>query len=119
VVALFSKVAIVCRFNVDVDQLNQILGVLGTPDDATLSRIGSERAQMYIRSLPRQKTQAWRQLFPNATPAALDLLNRLLQFDPEQRATVEQALAHPYLESYHDSEDEVRCIQLAFSQRTF
>jgi mitogen-activated protein kinase 7 len=26
-----------------VDQLNQILGVLGTPDDQTLSRIGSDR----------------------------------------------------------------------------
>ena len=38
-----------------VDQLNQILTVLGTPDDETLSRIGSERAQMYIRSLPKMK----------------------------------------------------------------
>ncbi len=107
---------IVESVNVDVDQLNQILGVLGTPDDATLSRIGSERAQMYIRSLPKQKTQSWRQLYPNASPAAIDLLNRLLQFDPEQRATVEQALGHPYLESYHDSEDEVHLVNLALSQ---
>jgi mitogen-activated protein kinase 7 len=27
----------------DVDQLNQILGILGTPDEATLRRVGSER----------------------------------------------------------------------------
>jgi mitogen-activated protein kinase 7 len=33
-------------------------------------------------------------------------LNNLLQFDPEKRMTVEQALAHPYLESYHDVADE-------------
>ncbi|KAJ3303559.1 Mitogen-activated protein kinase [Kappamyces sp. JEL0829] len=90
-----------------VDQLNQILGVLGTPDDATLSRIGSERAQMYIRSLPKMKTVPWRHLFPNGSPAALDLLHHLLQFDPELRFSVEQTLAHPYLESYHDSEDEL------------
>ncbi|KAJ3348973.1 Mitogen-activated protein kinase [Kappamyces sp. JEL0680] len=64
-------------------------------------------AQMYIRSLPKMKTVPWRHLFPNGSPAALDLLHHLLQFDPELRFSVEQTLAHPYLESYHDSEDEL------------
>lgn len=31
-----------------VDQLNQILYVLGTPDDDTLNRIGSERVSNWI-----------------------------------------------------------------------
>lgn len=52
-----------------VDQLNQILGVLGTPDDATLTRIGSERAQIYLRSLPKTKTVPWKHLYPAASPA--------------------------------------------------
>jgi serine/threonine protein kinase len=39
---------------------------------------------------------------------ALDLLERLLDFDPARRITVEQALSHPYLATYHDPEDEVR-----------
>ncbi|KAI8927800.1 kinase-like domain-containing protein [Entophlyctis helioformis] len=89
-----------------VDQLNQILSVLGTPDDATLTRIGSERAQLYIRSLPKMKKIPWQNLYPRATPVAVDLLERLLTFDPALRMTVEEALAHPYLEAYHDSEDE-------------
>lgn len=29
----------------DVDQLTQILNILGTPDDATLRRVGSERVR--------------------------------------------------------------------------
>lgn len=45
-------------------------------------------------------------LYPNATPVALDLLEKLLDFDPARRLTVEQALQHPYLETYHDPEDE-------------
>jgi serine/threonine protein kinase len=74
---------------------------------------------MYIRSLPKTKTVPWRQLFPNASTAALEMLNRLLQFDPERRATVEQALSHPYLESYHDSEDEVLFINYSHLIRIY
>jgi len=39
--------------------------------------------------------------------AALDLLNKMLTFNPYKRITVEQALAHPYLEQYYDPSDEV------------
>ena len=31
----------------------------------------------------------------------------MLTFDPSKRITVEQALAHPYLEQYYDPADEV------------
>jgi len=89
-----------------VDQLNQILSILGTPDDETLTRIGSERALRYIRSLPKTQKIPFSELYPNANPLALDLLEKLLKFDPAERITVEEALAHPYLEAYHDVEDE-------------
>ena len=36
----------------------------------------------------------------------------MLTFNPHQRITVEQALAHPYLEQYYDPEDEVLDIRL-------
>ena len=38
---------------------------------------------------------------------ALDLLGRMLTFNPNNRITVEEALAHPYLEQYYDPDDEV------------
>jgi mitogen-activated protein kinase 7 len=38
--------------------------------------------------------------------SALDLLGRLLAFDPAQRITVEEALEHPYLAIWHDPNDE-------------
>lgn len=36
-------------------------------------------------------------VFPSITPEALDLLSRLLAYDPSERPTAAEALAHPYL----------------------
>ncbi|KAJ3229477.1 Mitogen-activated protein kinase [Chytriomyces hyalinus] len=90
-----------------VDQLNQIINVLGTPDDpVALAQMASERSQVYIRSLPKKIKIPWNYLFPHATTAAIDFLEDLLKFDPSKRMTVEQALAHSYLEAYHNLECE-------------
>ena len=92
-----------------VDQLNQILHILGTPNEETLCRIGSPRAQEYIRSLPFMPKKPFPQLFPNANPDALDLLDYMLAFDPSSRISVEAALEHPYLQVWHDASDEPGC----------
>lgn len=47
----------------------------------------------------------------NKSHAALDLLGRMLTFNPIKRISVEEALAHPYLEQYYDPTDEVRTFQ--------
>lgn len=41
---------------------------------------------------------------------ALDLLDKMLTFNPHKRIEVEQALAHPYLEQYYDPSDEVKTL---------
>jgi mitogen-activated protein kinase 7 len=89
-----------------VHQLNLILNVLGNPSEDTVKRIGSPRAQDYIRSLPHMPKQQFSKIYPKATDKAIDLLEKLLDFDPAKRITVEEALEHPYLEVYHDESDE-------------
>jgi p38 MAP kinase len=39
-------------------------------------------------------------------PIAIDMLERMLVFDPQKRITATEALAHPYLSPYHDPTDE-------------
>ncbi|KAL8904356.1 MAG: hypothetical protein Q9207_003335 [Kuettlingeria erythrocarpa] len=92
-----------------VDQLNQILHYLGTPNEETLSRIGSPRAQEYVRNLPFMPKVPFQRLFNNANPDALDLLDRMLAFDPSSRISVEEALEHRYLHIWHDASDEPSC----------
>lgn len=96
-----------------VDQLNQILHYLGTPSEDTLRRVGSPRAQDYIRSLPIKPRIQFSTLYPTANPLALDLLSKLLCFDPARRISCEEALAHPYFQVWHDPNDEPVC-QKAF-----
>ncbi|KAI9866707.1 MAG: Mitogen-activated protein kinase, partial [Watsoniomyces obsoletus] len=48
-------------------------------------------------------------LFPQANPDALDLLDRMLAFDPSSRISVEDALEHRYLHIWHDASDEPAC----------
>lgn len=101
-----------------VDQLNQILMILGTPKESALTKIGSPRAQNYVRSLPIMRKVHYSELLPNANPLALDLLEKMLAFDPHERITVEEALNHPYLAVWHDPQDEPES-KIKFDFKTF
>jgi mitogen-activated protein kinase 1/3 len=79
-------------------QLSIILDVLGTPSLDDFYAITSLRSREYIRALPFRKKKPFSQLFPNANPLAVDLMERCLTFNPKMRITVEEALGHPYLE---------------------
>jgi mitogen-activated protein kinase 1/3 len=92
--------------HLDHHQLTLILDILGTPTMEDYYGIKSRRAREYIRSLPFKKKISWKVLFPNTSDLALDLLDKLLAFNPVKRITVEEALKHPYLEPYHDPDDE-------------
>lgn len=87
-------------------QLTLILDVLGTPSLDDFYNISSHRSREYLRALPFKKRKPFGQMYPNANPLAIDLLDKCLTFNPRKRITVEEALAHPYLEPYHDPEDE-------------
>ncbi|CCL98750.1 uncharacterized protein FIBRA_00755 [Fibroporia radiculosa] len=87
-------------------KLSIILDVLGTPSLDDFYAITSQRSREYIRALPFRKKKPFNTLFPNANPLALDLMEKCLTFSPKRRIEVEEALKHPYLEAYHDPQDE-------------
>ncbi|XKL68482.1 hypothetical protein PGB90_003973 [Kerria lacca] len=89
-----------------LDQLNHILGILGSPSQEDLECIINDKARSYLQSLPFKPKVPWNKLYPTADPKALDLLDKMLTFNPHNRIIVEDALAHPYLEQYYDPADE-------------
>lgn len=76
------------------------------PDEETLGFIKNDHAKKFIMSMPqtakRRPTEGLN--YPN--PVALDLIDKCLEFSPDKRISVEEALAHPYLKSLHDPSDE-------------
>eukprot|EP00730_Choanoeca_flexa_P015743 TRINITY_DN7297_c0_g1_i1.p1 TRINITY_DN7297_c0_g1~~TRINITY_DN7297_c0_g1_i1.p1 ORF type:complete len:364 (+),score=87.39 TRINITY_DN7297_c0_g1_i1:192-1283(+) len=92
-----------------LDQLNQIFRVIGLPSEEDIRAIRNANARRYVRQMRRHEPVPFQHLYPEAEPGALDLLNRMLTFNPQHRITVEEALAHPFLEQYYDPEDEPVC----------
>ena len=78
-------------------QLQLITEVMGTPTESDIRTIRGAYARRVLRSLPYRPPKAWRSVFPNASGAAIDLLQRLLVFDASKRLTAAEALDHPYL----------------------
>jgi len=92
-----------------IHQLTLISDILGKPSRDDLSFVTSEKARRFMESQPEKQRVDFRQLYPRANPHAVDLLERMLMFNPERRISVTDALAHPYMASLANVEDEPEC----------
>ncbi|XP_074592448.1 mitogen-activated protein kinase 4-like [Curcuma longa] len=70
--------------------------------DVDIGFIDNPKAQKYIKSLPYTPGIPLANLYPNANPLAIDLLQKMLVFDPSRRISVDEALQHPYMSPLYD-----------------
>jgi len=92
-----------------IKQMNLIFDVIGTPSEEDMKFISNARALAYIKSLPPKPKVPFSQLYPHASELALDLLDKMLVFNPHRRITVDEALAHPYFADLRVPESETTC----------
>lgn len=85
-----------------LNQIKLIINILGSQRENDLEFIDNPKARKYIKSLPYSFGTPFSRLYPNAHPLALDLLQKMLVFDPTKRISVTEALQHPYMSRLYD-----------------
>lgn len=92
-----------------MNQLDRILQVTGYPNTEDIASMKSPFAATMLESLPKTRPKQLSEMFPTATPEALDLLRQCFQFNPAKRITAKDALRHAYVVQFHNPDDECDC----------
>ena len=86
----------------DEDQLLKIFSVLGTPNPTIWPQI-QELPLWKQRTFQTFEAKQWSSVVPNLDSAGIDLLSKMLMFDPNKRLTAQDAMQHTYFNSLHPS----------------
>lgn len=100
------------RGNSSKDQLRLILSLLGKPKPDDVEFVDKPRYKEMLLKMQEKAAIPWNKIFHKASPEALDLLDKLLQFSPDKRINATDALAHPYFATLHNPEYETECKEL-------
>jgi len=87
-----------------VHQLTLIFETIGAPHPDEVSHIRNSQARKFLDSVSDKQRVVFSEVFPLASDLAIDLLERLMVFNPPDRMTVGQCLDHPYFEPLRASE---------------
>eukprot|EP00929_Paragymnodinium_shiwhaense_P050451 TRINITY_DN2538_c0_g2_i1.p1 TRINITY_DN2538_c0_g2~~TRINITY_DN2538_c0_g2_i1.p1 ORF type:complete len:446 (+),score=77.98 TRINITY_DN2538_c0_g2_i1:187-1524(+) len=89
------------------DQLNMIFNLLGTPSEADIHQLEREDAKKYIKCFAAREGEGLSSKFPEVDAAAVDIAERMLQFNPKNRIKVTEALGHRLFGEIRNEANEI------------
>jgi len=93
--------------NSEQEMMHMITELIGSPSADLINLIEDEDNKKFMKELPKRKGTDFNELFKTwENKDAVDLVKRMLLFDPTKRITIEEALAHPYMKKLHVPDDE-------------
>jgi glycogen synthase kinase 3 beta len=82
-----------------VDQLVEIIKVLGTPTKEELKSMNPNYQEF---KFPQIRAHPWESMFPGSAPEAVNLVGRLLTYIPNQRFKAIEACGHEFFDQLRD-----------------
>ena len=93
---LLLRKPLFAKSNCNVSLIKLIIDLLGTPKREDYDWIESEQVRNWIEQSPIKPSQI-DEIFNGYDPFAVDLVKKLLHFNPSKRLTAAQALQHPFV----------------------
>ena len=84
-----------------------IINKLGTPSEEDTAFISDPSALNYLKNLPKASKINFEEIYPFPGREAIDLLNKMLQFNPYKRGSLQEILEHEYLADVRDPRKEI------------
>jgi serine/threonine protein kinase len=91
------------------NQLELIIEMLGMPSDRALERFWGGDIPEFIKwwkVKPYEETEEFKTRFKDVDETALDLMKKMLMFDPSERISIDDAIKHDFFHDLHCEEDE-------------
>lgn len=92
-----------------LNQIERVLKVTGMPTQEDIDSMNSPHCSKIFATIPPTKKVSLESIFPTASEDAIDLMKKLLKFNPSDRLTVEESLEHPYVSQFHNIDNEPIC----------
>lgn len=89
-----------------LNQLNLIVSLIGFPSKEDINDIQGSLSGL-LESVKKSSAKNFNEFFLESSYDAIDLLSKLLQFNPLKRYTVDEALAHPFFSEFRVPEEEI------------
>lgn len=91
-----------------MDQLERIIAFTGPLSPTEIESMDSTFTQTMLSNLSYSRPRfTLEEKLEGAPPDAIDLIKRLISFDPKNRPTAEECLEHPYVAQFHSPSKEI------------
>lgn len=90
----------------ETDQIDRIHNIIGTPPAAVLDKFQENATHMEF-NFPVKRGSGIAKLIPHASADCIDIIVKLLAYDPDERISARHALKHPYFADLRRAEKQL------------